>query len=189
MKKNMLRIFLIIISGMTLSMIASAQSVYMTNTGKATFYSKAPLEDIEATSNKANCIVNTSNGEVLSIIAIRTFKFAKALMEEHFNEKYLESDKYKDATFKGKITEALVTDRDTSYNVNVTGTMKIHGVEQPASYTAAYSVKGGMPSLEGSFNITLKDYNITIPKLVIENIAEVVKVTCKFDLSPYQKKN
>lgn len=166
-----------------------AQTVFMTNSGTVTFYSKAPLEDIEATSSKANCIVNTSNGEVLSIIAIRTFKFAKALMEEHFNEKYLESDKYKDATFKGKIAETLVTDRDTSYKVNVSGTMKIHGVEQPAAYTADYSVKSGTPSLEGSFNIALKDYNITIPKLVIENIAEVIKITCKFDLPPYQKKN
>lgn len=185
----MTRIVLSVLTVMMWCAIAAAQTVFITNTGKVTFYSKAPLEDIEATTTKANCILNTANGEVVSIIAIRSFKFEKALMEEHFNEKYLESDKYKDATFKGKTTETLITDKDTSYKVNVTGTMKIHGVEQPVAYLADYSVKSGNPSLEGSFNIALKDYNITIPKLVIENIAEVVKVTCKFDLEPYKKKN
>ena len=110
-------------------------------------------------------------------------------MEEHFNEKYLESDKYKDATFKGKIQEQLVIDRDTAYQVTVNGNITIHGIEKPANYKANYSFKGGVPAIEGSFNVALKDHNVEIPKLVIQNIAEVVKVTCKFELAPYQKKN
>jgi hypothetical protein len=170
------------------SIATQAQNVFTTNSGTVSFFSEAPLENIDATSTKANCILNVSNGDVVSIIAIRSFKFEKALMEEHFNEKYLESDKFKDATFKGKITEPLSVDKDTTYKVNVKGTITIHGVEKPAEYTADYTVKNGMPSIQGSFNVALKDHDIAIPKLVIQNIAEVVRVTCKFELAPYQKK-
>ena len=168
---------------------AQAQNVFTTNAGTISFYSEAPLENIDATSKKAHCILNVTTGDIVSLVAIRSFKFEKALMEEHFNEKYLESDKYKDATFKGKIQELLVTDRDTTYQVTVNGTIIIHGVENPANYKAEYSFKAGVPAIEGSFNVALKDHKVDIPKLVIQNIAEVVKVTCKFELVPYQKKN
>ena len=168
---------------------AQAQNVFTTNAGTISFFSEAPLENIDATSKKAHCILNVTTGDIVSLVAIRSFKFEKALMEEHFNEKYLESDKYKDATFKGKIQELLVTDRDTTYQVTVNGTITIHGVENPANYKAEYRFKAGVPAIEGSFNVALKDHKVDIPKLVIQNIAEVVKVTCKFELVPYQKKN
>ena len=168
---------------------AQAQNVFTTNAGTLSFFSEAPLENIDATSKKAHCILNVTTGDIVSLVAIRSFKFEKALMEEHFNEKYLESDKYKDATFKGKIQELLVTDRDTTYQVTVNGTITIHGVENPANYKAEYRFKAGVPAIEGSFNVALKDHKVDIPKLVIQNIAEVVKVTCKFELVPYQKKN
>ena len=168
---------------------AQAQNVFTTNAGTISFFSEAPLENIDATSKKAHCILNVTTGDIVSLVAIRSFKFEKALMEEHFNEKYLESDKYKDATFKGKIQELLVTDRDTTYQVTVNGTITIHGVENPANYKAEYRFKAGVPAIEGSFKVALKDHKVDIPKLVIQNIAEVVKVTCKFELVPYQKKN
>ena len=168
---------------------AQAQNVFTTNAGTISYFSEAPLENIEAISKKAHCILNVTTGDIVSLVAIRSFKFEKALMEEHFNEKYLESDKYKDATFKGKIQELLVTDRDTTYQVTVNGTITIHGVENPANYKAEYRFKAGVPAIEGSFNVALKDHKVDIPKLVIQNIAEVVKVTCKFELVPYQKKN
>ena len=184
----MLRIFLVIISGMTLSMIASAQSVYMTNTGKVTFYSKAPLEDIEATSNKANCIVNTSNGEVLSIIAIRTFKFAKALMEEHFNEKYVESEKFPKSTFKGTINEAINWSRDTVANITATGVMDLHGVNKMITESGKLTIKNGVVTIDFVFNVALKDYNIEVPKVVTQSVAEVIKITGSFTYKPYIKK-
>ena len=65
----------------------------------------------------------------------------------------------------------------------------VHRVENPANYKAEYRFKAGVPAIEGSFNVALKDHKVDIPKLVIQNIAEVVKVTCKFELVPYQKKN
>lgn len=179
-------ILCVLITGMH---YAQAQNVFTTNAGTISFFSEAPLENIDATSKKAHCILNVTTGDIVSLVAIRSFKFEKALMEEHFNEKYLESDKYKDATFKGKIQEQLVIDRDTAYQVTVNGNITIHGIEKPANYKANYSFKGGVPAIEGSFNVALKDHNVEIPKLVIQNIAEVVKVTCKFELAPYQKKN
>ena len=179
-------ILCVLITGMH---YAQAQNVFTTNAGTISFFSEAPLENIDATSKKAHCILNITTGDIVSLVAIRSFKFEKALMEEHFNEKYLESDKYKDATFKGKIQEQLVIDRDTAYQVTVNGNITIHGIEKPANYKANYSFKGGVPAIEGSFNVALKDHNVEIPKLVIQNIAEVVKVTCKFELAPYQKKD
>jgi hypothetical protein len=173
---------------MMLSVASKGQSLFTTNAGKITFYSYSPLENIDATTNNANCFLNFSNNEIASVVAIKTFHFQKALMEEHFNEKYLESDKYPTATFKGKIAEPLIRNADTSYAVSVNGIMTIHGVENPVDYTATYSVKNGQPSLDGSFDVALKDYEISVPKIVIQNIAEVIKVTCSFNFKPYEKK-
>ena len=167
---------------------ASAQLFYTKN-GSVSFFSSTSMEDIKANNNQVISILNTRTGEMQFSLLNNAFHFKKALMEEHFNEKYLESDKYKDATFKGKIQEQLVIDRDTAYQVTVNGNITIHGIEKPANYKANYSFKGGVPAIEGSFNVALKDHNVEIPKLVIQNIAEVVKVTCKFELAPYQKKN
>ena len=166
-----------------------AQNKYFSKDAKVHFFSDTKMEKIEGTNNKAVCVLDASTGALEMSLLVAGFKFEKALMEEHFNEKYLESDKYKDATFKGKIQELLVTDRDTTYQVTVNGTITIHGVENPANYKAEYRFKAGVPAIEGSFNVALKDHKVDIPKLVIQNIAEVVKVTCKFELVPYQKKN
>jgi hypothetical protein len=179
---------LIVILGVFISTVINAQNIYNTGGGKVSFFSESPLENIDATTNSAICILNIDKGEIASVITIKSFHFEKSLMEEHFNEKYLESDKYPKATFKGTIAEKLTVDADTSYVVTVKGTIDIHGVEQPQEYKATYSVKGGNPSLEGTFNVALKDHKIEIPKLVVQNIAEVVKVTCKFDLKKYVKK-
>ena len=179
---------LIVILGVFISTGINAQNIYNTGAGKVSFFSESPLENIDATTNSAICILNIDKGKIASVITIKSFHFEKSLMEEHFNEKYLESDKYPKATFKGTIAEKLTVDADTSYVVTVKGTIDIHGVEQPQEYKATYSVKGGNPSLEGTFNVALKDHKIEIPKLVMQNIAEVVKVTCKFDLKKYVKK-
>ncbi len=165
-----------------------AQTIFNTGSGKVSFFSEAPLENIDAVSNNATCVLDAAKGEVASMIAIKSFHFEKSLMEEHFNEKYLESDKFPSAIFKGKISEKLITDADTTYVVTVKGALTLHGVEQPQEYKATYTIKGGNPSLEGTFNIALKDHKIEIPKLVMQNIAEVVMVTCKFDMKPYVKK-
>lgn len=182
MKKIIVILCLFISAGL------NAQSIYNTGAGNVSFFSETPLENIDATTTTGICILNVEKGEIAAVVNIKSFHFKKALMEEHFNEKYLESDKYPKANFKGTIAEKLVVDADTTYVVTVKGTINIHGVERPNEYKATYMVKEGKPSLEGSFNVALKDHKIEVPQLVIQNIAEIIKVTCMFDLKPYVKK-
>src|SRR5687767_2349221 len=99
----MKKIFLILLIT-SFSMLSKAQ-LYTCNEGVVTFFSEAPLENIEATNSRISSLLNTSNNEVMFIVHIRGFTFDKDLMKEHFNEKYLESDKYPTSTFKGKINE------------------------------------------------------------------------------------
>jgi polyisoprenoid-binding protein YceI len=159
-----------------LGLTAISQSLYICRTGEASFFSKAPLEDIEAHNRNTTSILNTSNGEIAFTVPIKAFKFEKDLMQEHFNEKYMESDKFPEATFKGKINEKVDYSKNGIYNVTSTGKLKIHGVEKDRTEKGTLTVKDGNITLQCNLKITLKDFNITIPKLVFENIAETVDV-------------
>lgn len=162
-----------------------AQPVYSTKTGTASFYSKAPLEDIDATSNMLNSFINTTNGDVVFVVSITSFKFQKALMQEHFNENYMESGKYKNATYKGKINEPLDFTKDGDYGVTTTGTLNMHGVDNSISEKGTITVKDGKATLKSSFKVKLQDYKIKIPRVVLENIAEVVDVNIEATYAPH----
>src|ERR1044071_1405315 len=125
----MKKIFLILlISGFAL---VSRAQLYTAGEGSVvTFFSEAPLENIEATNSRISSFLNTSSNEVMFIVHIRGFTFDKDLMKEHFNEKYMESDKYPTATFKGKINDAVDYSKDGTYNVTATGMLNMHGVER-----------------------------------------------------------
>lgn len=164
---------------------SKSQPVYSTKTGTAYFFSKAPLEDLEATSNALYSYVNTSNGDVVFIVAITSFKFQKALMQEHFNENYMESDKYKTATYKGKINEPLDFSKDGDYNITTSGTLNMHGVDKQVSEKGIITIKDGKPTLKSTFKIKLADYKIKIPRIVVENIAEIVDVSIQTTYAPH----
>ena len=110
------------------------------------------------------------------MLSIRSFKFEKAFMEEHFNENYMESDKYKTAVFKGRINEKIDYSSDGSYDVTATGKLNIHGVEQDRTLKGTIVIKDNTITLESAFKVALKDHNIEIPKIVASNIAEEVDV-------------
>lgn len=180
----------IITAGLFISITSLAQPVYMAKEGSASFFSKAPLEDIEATSNSVNSVLNTSNGEVVFIIPITSFKFEKALMQEHFNENYMESGTYRDARYKGKINEPVDFTKDGTFNVTTSGTLNIHGVDQQRTVDGIIVVKDGVAKLDSKFKVKLADHNIKIPKVVMQNIAEEVDVTIAATYVPHvtQKK-
>jgi hypothetical protein len=167
--------------------ICQAQSIFTCKEGKVSFFSEAPMENIEAHSTSVNSFLNTSTKEVAFIISIRGFRFAKSLMQEHFNEKYLESDKYPNATFKGKINEEVDFTKDGIYLVTSTGKMNIHGVEKQITHTGKLTVKKNEINLVSDFDVAIKDYNITIPKLLFQNIADTVRVKMDVNYIPYQK--
>lgn len=170
-----------------MTVAASAQQRYVTHTGHVSFYSHAPIEDIEADNHAVSSII--SNGQLVFDVPMKSFEFKKSLMQEHFNENYLESDKYPKATFKGMILafDKIDLKKDGTYPVDVEGDMTIHGVTNKIKTKGSIAVKGNTLHAEAAFPIALKDYKIKIPSLVITNIAEVVQVKADLNYEPYTK--
>ena len=152
---------------------------YMTRTGKIAFHAGTSVEDIDAISNEAASVIDSKKGDFIFQVAIKSFKFRRALMEEHFNENYLESDKIPRADYKGTITDisAVNFDKDGTYKVNTAGKLTIHGVTKDVTIPATITVKGGKAESAAKFIVKCADYNIQIPKLVENKIAKEVEVT------------
>lgn len=144
---------------------------------KITFFSTAPLENITAVNKTTIPILSTTSGDVVIKVSIQGFQFEKALMQEHFNENYMESDKYPQAIFKGKVTGKVDYKKDGAYAVKVVGKLTIHGVEKDRTIDAIITVKGGVLTVDSQFDVALKDHNITVPELLFQKISETVKVT------------
>lgn len=163
-----------------------AQTKYIDRRGHASFFSSAPMEDIRAENDQAVSIIDPQTGEVVASMLMRSFNFRKALMEEHFNENYVESDKYPKATFRGKIVNIGDVDltKDGNYTLDVSGEITLHGVTQPLTLKADAVVNGGTVQAKAVFPLRVKDFKIEVPRLVINNIAEVVEVTVSFSYQP-----
>ena len=148
--------------------------------------SNRSLEVIEAHNRAVSSVIDLATGQMEFAALIKSFRFERALMEEHFNENYLESAKYPKAVFKGKIADLKTVNlaKDGSYPVKITGELTMHGETKPLTVDASLTVKAGKITLgKSSFNLTLADYKIKIPSLVSDKVASVVKVTVDV---PYQ---
>jgi len=157
--------------------------IFSTNSGSIKFFSSAPLEDIEAQNNKAISLINTRNSEIAVRVPIKQFQFRNRLMQEHFNENYMESEKYPHATFKGKINETIDFRKPGTYNVSATGTLNIHGVSQQRTLNGKLTIADSGITLNTSFDVLLKDHKIRIPSIVFNKIAEKIAVTTVFSYS------
>ena len=165
--------------------IAVAQR-YFTKTGKISFFSRAPMENIEAVNRKATCVLNAQTGQMDFAVLMKAFEFEKALMQEHFNENYVESDKYPKAIFRGKI-ENLSTinfQKDFTYNVVISGDLTIHGVTKNVKTKGTFTVNSGKIKANATFTILLSDYKISIPSAVKEKISNEVKIIVDMNLEP-----
>ena len=163
----------------------SAAQNYFTKNGMLSFFSKSALENITAVNNQVVSVLNTTTGETKFSAIIKGFKFKKALMQEHFNENYMESDKYPKATFSGTITDPgkISFTKDGDYNVNVSGDLAMHGVTKKISAPTTITVRSGKLTGTSTFTVLLADYNISVPKLVENNIAKSIeiKVNCSYE--------
>ncbi|MBK8848032.1 MAG: YceI family protein [Bacteroidetes bacterium] len=180
-----------VVVGLILSSVISKSiqaQMYMTQAGQLSFFSETPVENIDAISKSGNCILNTESNKLVYSVTMTSFKFEKPLMQEHFNEKYVESDKYPKATFNGKINETIDYTKDGEYPVTATGALIIHGVEKQYTEKGALIIKNGEITINGTFNVKLTDHKIEVPKLVASNIGEMVKVTHNFVLKKFEKK-
>jgi hypothetical protein len=159
---------------------------YFTRDARVKFSSETPMEKIEGLSKTASCVLDTKTGKMEWKVLVKGFKFEKALMEEHFNENYMESTKFPNATFKGEITNLsdINFNQEGKYNAKVKGKMNIHGVEKEVTADGVVKVAGGIIEMQSYFNVLCADYNIAIPAVVRDNIAKEVKVAVNAKLNP-----
>ncbi len=179
MKKHILSLLLL------MSLTGFSQK-YVSSQSEVTFFSTSPIEDIEAKNTGGKSVFNLSTGDIVFAIPISSFRFDKSLMEEHFNEKYMESDKYPKSVFKGKVT-GFDIEKEGVQKVNVKGKVTIHGVEKPIDAEGEMSNNNGKIVINHSFKVALKDYKIKIPQLLWQNIAEVIDVKIIFTYKAYEK--
>jgi polyisoprenoid-binding protein YceI len=174
----MKQIFLLLIAaGFMLPL--HAQKVF-TKTGHVSFDATTPLEDIKAESYKVISVIEQSTGQIEFSADIKSFDFRRALMQEHFNENYMESDKYPKAAFKGNIANIKDVNlaKDGQYKVNVKGKLTIHNTTRDVDVPGIITVKDGMISgAKADFNVATQDYNIEIPGTVKDKIAKTVNVS------------
>jgi len=197
MKKTIAILALILVSGTMMF----AQGIYQGKKNNIGFYSHTAMEDISATDTLATMLLNSKTNQVIASVDVRGFRFSSPLMEEHFNENYMETNKPgpKDAkgnvtypnrmaTFNGKINETIDYTKDGTYNVTMTGDLTVHNVKKPRTINATLVIKGGVITMDCKFNILLVDHDIKVPTAVGQKIAESIEVTVHSEMSATKKK-
>lgn len=176
------------IAGILIALQTTGQNKYMTRSGHISFFSEAPLENIEAHNRQSNCIFDMETGEIASTVLMRGFQFEKALMQEHFNENYVESHIYPKASFRGKIIDYENVDftEGIDNQVSVEGSMEIHGVSKDIKASGSIKMENGNLKLHAVFPVKLADHEIKIPGVVKNNIAEIVEITVEMSLEPFE---
>ncbi|WP_157308020.1 YceI family protein [Chitinophaga tropicalis] len=163
-----------IILGSLLYLPLSAQT-FMTRNGNISFYSKTPLEDIKAENKQALAAIDLTKKTIAFTLLQKNFLFNKQLMQDHYNENYVESDKYPKAQFSGTFTGNVGTAPGT-YKVQVEGNLTLHGVTKPVSIPAELEVADGKLTGKTAFAVKPSDFNIKIPSLVKDKIAEQINI-------------
>jgi hypothetical protein len=158
---------------------AQAQGKYLTKTGYISFFSASIMEDIEAKNNKVAAVFDLATGQIAFAVPIREFQFKRTLMQEHFNENYMESEKFPKATFSGQLTNAAQVLKllpTATQNVEVEGQLTMHGVTHKVAVSGTLQMRDGQLVVFAYFNIAPADFAIDIPLLVREHIAKSVSV-------------
>jgi polyisoprenoid-binding protein YceI len=168
---------------------ADAQDRYFTKTGTIKFFSKTDLENIEATNKIVTAVLDIKTGAIQFSVPMKAFSFQKALMQEHFNENYIESDKFPNGTFKGRITNNSSIKYGTpgTYAADVEGELTIHGVTKPVTAKGKIIIAANEIEASASFSVLVPDYNITIPALVADKVSKTVHIDVLTRLQPLGK--
>jgi polyisoprenoid-binding protein YceI len=154
-----------------------AQNKFSTSNGEIKFASKAQLELIKASSNKMQGVIDPSTNKFAFLVSMQSFRgFNSELQRKHFNENYMESEKFSTAKFSGKIIEQVDYAQDNTAEVRAKGELDIHGQKQIRIIKAKITVKGNQLIIEAHFMVPLSDHSITIPKIVSQKIATEIEV-------------
>ena len=157
---------------------------YITKTGHIRFFSTTPMEDIEAHNRQVNAALDELTGDFVFKVLMKSFQFEKALMQEHFNENYAESDKFPNASFKGKVLNIKDVDftKNGLYQATIEGDLTIKGVTKKVSEKGTFEVKDGMVLGKSTFTILLADYNFKIPGAVANKISNTIQIDVDVNL-------
>jgi len=162
-----------------------AQDKFLTKEGYVSFFSHSIVEDIKADNNQALSIIDTTTHKIAIQLLMRSFMFEKALMQEHFNENYVESYKYPKATFSGEIRNfGELNDENTE--TEIVGDLTVHGETKNISTKVNITMENDEIILKGDFKVEVADFNIKIPAIVRNNIAKTIKVSFELHHKPYQ---
>jgi polyisoprenoid-binding protein YceI len=184
MQTKVFYLFLILL----VPVLGITQDKFFTKSGRITFYSATAMEHIEAINKTVTCVIDTKTGDIQFAVLMKGFEFRKALMQEDFNDTYVESNKYPRSTFKGKI----LNNTEINYNANgnypatATGLLVLHGVSREISAPGTISVTDGKLRLNAEFDILLTDYKIAVPALVRDKISKSIKINIQCNLDPLQ---
>lgn len=158
---------------------------YFTKNGTVSFEAGTALEDIVATNKTAASVLDAATGQIEFAVLIKGFEFRRALMQEHFNENYMESSKYPRASFKGKIIniQSVSFQKPGTYPVTVKGTLEIHGVKKEMQTAGSLKVSGTAVQATARFVVTISDYKISIPGIVADKISKTATVAVRCNYS------
>ena len=165
------------------------QEKYFTRNGHIYFISRTAAIDIDANNHQVGSIINIKTGEMVFSVLMKSFEFELALAEDHFNEDYVESDKYPKSKFKGKILNINEIDlnRNGNYNVKIEGELSIHGKAKTIKKFGTLLVKNGKITGKSEFTILLDDFNIKVPNMVKDKVAKEIEIKVNLTYELYNK--
>jgi len=182
MTLTQINVALIALSISSFSEIAAQQ--YISRNVHVSFFSETLIENIKAENNQSSSVFDISNGGIAFQVPIRAFHFDRALMEEHFNENYLETESYPNATFRGEIENWIDDFADgITHDIIALGILTIHGVEKEISASGTILFKNNSWIITSDFTVDAEDYDIKIPRIVRDNIAKSIEIKIQASLS------
>lgn len=164
-----------------------AQTVYTSDSSAVAFLSETPIENIKAINHASTAMIEMSSQVVKIQVPIAAFHFDNRLMQEHFQDGYLEPKKFPFATFRGKLSDSLDLSIDTVYQVSATGMLNVHGVDRVHTFSGTLVCQDSVAKLNSEFQIVLADHEVKVPGAVFDSVAKHVKVDVYFRLKIFQK--
>lgn len=165
--------------------LVAQNNKYFTRNATITFVSAAPMEKISSKNSQVNCILNTQTNDLAFKVVVKSFEFEKQAMADHFNDDYLQSDKFPNATFEGKIANTIDYSKNGKFDITVDGKLTIHGVTKALKQKGTIEIKNGKITAKSTFSILLSDYGITVPNDYLKKISNTVELKIDAVMTPY----
>jgi len=166
--------------------LSYSQDKYLATNGYVGFFSEAELENIKADNNQVLSIIDINSKDIIIHLLMKSFIFEKSLMQEHFNENYIESDKYPKAKFKGSFLD-LNLKEGIEREIKLKGSLSLHGETKEIELPVNVKLVDDELSINGFFNILIKDFKIKVPRITTNNIAESIKISFDIKHNRYEK--